>query len=234
MRKLDLTGRKFCRLTVIRAISSAEWHCECECGKSRAVQHRTLRQGQRNSCGCLAREVYASRPVKHDLTGQRFERWTVIRRAKSTRPRTTMWAVQCDCGTVADIQATTLANGRSRSCGCLMRELASKRFLTHGETIGYRYDGSKEYRAWKDAKARCHNPSHASYKHYGARGVSMCEAWRNDFSVFLRDVGRCPDPTYSLDRIDCYGNYEPGNVRWADSYTQATNTRRLKPRSAVP
>jgi hypothetical protein len=51
----------------------------------------------------------------------------------------------------------------------------------------------------------------------------MCEAWRNDFAQFLRDVGPCP-PGLSLDRYpNNDGNYEPGNVRWATASEQRRN-----------
>jgi hypothetical protein len=41
----------------------------------------------------------------------------------------------------------------------------------------------------------------------------------------LEHVGRRPSPSHSLDRIDNFGNYEPGNVRWATSQQQNQNKR---------
>jgi hypothetical protein len=83
-----------------------------------------------------------------------------------------------------------------------------------------------EYAAWDSAKQRCTNPNHPRWKDYGGRGITMCEAWRTDFLVFLRDVG--PKPVgYTLDRIDNDRGYEPGNVRWTDWKTQENNKRRF-------
>ena len=53
----------------------------------------------------------------------------------------------------------------------------------------------------------------------------MCEEWQNDFKAFLAYIGPRPSKGYSLDRIDNGKGYEPGNVRWSDSKTQARNTR---------
>jgi hypothetical protein len=52
----------------------------------------------------------------------------------------------------------------------------------------------------------------------------MCQEWREDFTAFLRDMGRCP-PGDSLDRVDVDGPYAPGNSRWATAVEQANNTR---------
>ena len=71
---------------------------------------------------------------------------------------------------------------------------------------------------------RCHVKKHKLYKHYGARGIQVCERWRNDFWVFVADVGRKP-PRTSLDRINNDGPYAPENVRWATRNQQARNTR---------
>lgn len=72
---------------------------------------------------------------------------------------------------------------------------------------------------------RCHTPSSSAYQKYGALGVRVCERWRLSFEAFLADVGRKPSPSHSIDRIDVYGNYEPGNVRWATPREQRANRR---------
>jgi hypothetical protein len=78
-------------------------------------------------------------------------------------------------------------------------------------------------------KARCDNPNSSSYKNYGLRGITYCERWA-DFSCFLADVGEKPYPEASLDRINNDGDYEPGNVRWANRAVQRRNSRgRLVP-----
>lgn len=74
-------------------------------------------------------------------------------------------------------------------------------------------------------KTRCFNPNSNRFQHYGGRGITVCERWRNDYAAFLADVGRKPGPEFSIDRIDVNGHYEPGNVRWADPVQQRSNRR---------
>lgn len=81
------------------------------------------------------------------------------------------------------------------------------------------------YNAYVCMKQRCFNPNNPSYKHYGGRGISVCQSWRDDFDNFLADMGPRPSPRHSIDRIDNDGNYEPGNCRWADKKTQRVNGR---------
>lgn len=85
--------------------------------------------------------------------------------------------------------------------------------------------GSPEYKAWSEAKQRCHNPNNGKYKWYGARGIAVYDGWRNDFVAFYDHIGPKPSPDYELDRIDNDRGYEPGNVRWVPKSVNVRNRR---------
>jgi len=109
--------------------------------------------------------------------------------------------------------------GITKSCGCL-KKLAGKRNLTtHGLT------NTRAHGIWRAAKSRCFNPNASNYRHYGGRGITMCDRWKNDFSAFFQDMGECP-PGMSLERINHNGDYTPQNCRWATQAEQVRNTRR--------
>lgn len=73
--------------------------------------------------------------------------------------------------------------------------------------------------------ARCHNPKDASFVRYGARGISVCQRWRDSFSAFLEDMGDKPVPSMSLDRVDNDGPYSKDNCRWTTQREQRRNSR---------
>ena len=96
---------------------------------------------------------------------------------------------------------------------------------------GHASNGSPtpEYRSWQAMKRRCIDPKNANFKHYGGSGVSICEQWMDSFENFLADVGQKPSLAHTLDRFpNQYGNYEPGNVRWATRTEQSANMRKTQ------
>ncbi len=74
----------------------------------------------------------------------------------------------------------------------------------------------KEYDAWKGAQHKCSSPKNASWRYYGAIGITFHEDWKgpSGFARFMGDVGERPGDDYALCRIRKNGNYEPGNVEW--------------------
>lgn len=164
-----------------------------------------------------------------DLTGQRFGRLTVIERTGEQGSRS-MWLCRCDCGNLSTVSVSNLRNGHTQSCGCLVPERTSQVMTKHGGKGKEKTD--RLYPVWRSMKQRCLSPKNRAFKWYGALGVTVCEEWSKSYKAFRdwalangydenADRAKC-----TLDRIDCFGNYEPSNCRWVDMKVQARNKRK--------
>lgn len=90
-------------------------------------------------------------------------------------------------------------------------------------------DGVKKrpsYAIWTMMKQRCYNINNKDYKHYGHRGIKVCDRWKNSYLLFFQDMGEKPYGL-SLDRIDNNGNYEPSNCKWSNQSEQINNSRKV-------
>jgi hypothetical protein len=84
------------------------------------------------------------------------------------------------------------------------------------------------YTTWAHMRSRCLDTRHPRYADYGGRGVQLDPHWATDPVAFFEWVAKTLGPRppgRSLDRINNDGNYEPGNLRWADAAGQAQNRR---------
>jgi len=154
----------------------------------------------------------------------------VIERDRKHREWTgAVWLCRCSCGVARLVKSGSLRSGRSKSCGCLSRELVAVRTTNRNTKHGLARAGKHHplFGLWKRMRQRCLDENCDDYPDYGGRGVTVCERWHADFAAFLEDVGPRPSRGHSLDRIDNDRGYEPGNVRWATPVVQARNRPRI-------
>ena len=88
----------------------------------------------------------------------------------------------------------------------------------HGKT------GNRIYNIYRGMKTRCFCKNDYHYKWYGAKGITICQEWLDDFMSFYNwSLENGYKDNLTIDRIDVNGNYEPSNCRWIDHKTQCNN-----------
>lgn len=156
-----------------------------------------------------------------DITGMKFNMWTVIELSGKNKSGGYMWKCRCDCGNERVVEGRSVREGTSRSCGC-----------TRGRDNNWnvKHGGRKDhlYAVWSSMKGRCLNPKDKFYQRYGGRGITICSEWMDyaSFREWAFSSGYNPDSECrkcTLDRIDNDGKYCPENCRWVTQKVQDNN-----------
>lgn len=119
---IDLTGQRFGGLLVLSkddpyikpsGQQATMWKCLCDCGNTISIRSEYLRNGSAQSCGCIEEK-------QRNIAGQRFGRLIAI---KEDYNKPNFWICQCDCGNTITVSRSNLMSGKTRSCGCLQKEV---------------------------------------------------------------------------------------------------------------
>lgn len=153
-----------------------------------------------------------------DLTGQKFGRLTVVERCLDT-DRHTKWTCRCECGNYTNVTSDALTRGKTKSCGCYMREKAKSDGYVHGKSH------TRLHNIWVGMRNRCNDPNSRIYKYYGGRGIKVCDEWDSYVAFENWALQNGYEKTLTIDRIENEMGYSPNNCRWVTQTEQSKNRR---------
>lgn len=135
------------------------------------------------------------------------------------------------CGIKFTSVKSKILSGERKCCSvqCRGRIARSKQENTgrkpsHGGCVGGKL--SSLYRRWAGIKGRCYHTKNSAYKNYGARGITMCQEWRESFETFSKwAIENGFRDELQIDRKENDRGYYPDNCRWVTPRRNANNRR---------
>jgi hypothetical protein len=156
-----------------------------------------------------------------DYIGQKFSKLTILDYAGVGRRGIVLVNCKCDCGKIVAKPCSAVVRGKVKSCGCGLIEYKEK-FIKEHTTHGLTH--TRLYRIYHGMITRCENKNRDDYKRYGARGISVCREWKDDYLSFKEwaiNNGYRDDLT--IERKNVEVGYSPENCCWVDRKGQSRN-----------
>lgn len=157
------------------------------------------------------------------MIGQKYNSLLILERVENGKNRQPRFKCLCDCGNETIVHKSNLISGHIKSCGCDRQKNARRLFTRHG------LSGTRIYRIWVEMNHRCYLASDTSYQKYGAKGITVCDEWKNDFQTFYDwAIANGYSDELTIDQIDNDLGYSPNNCRWATYSQQNKNRKKFK------
>lgn len=156
---------------------------------------------------------------RKDISGQTFNRLTVINHIIGSN-------VLCSCscnGNIKVYDTQKVKSGHTKSCGCWNLEKIIERNTKHNQAVSGKV--TRLFHIWSNMVVRCTSPNLRAYKHYGGRGIKVCDEWLNSENFFSWAKISGYNDNLTLERKDVNGNYCPENCEWVTWDIQADNKR---------
>jgi len=135
----------------------------------------------------------------------KFGSWTLLDKPKNGSIKALF---VCDCGDKHYVNYSNVRRGLSTQCVKCQAKLTATRMSTH------KMSSTALYNVWAGIKRRCYNENQVSYKYYGAKGVLMCDEWRDSFESFATWAkSNNWKKGMAVSRFGDSGNYCPDNCK---------------------
>lgn len=224
LRQLSLIseiGNVYGEFTIVSTDGISNLNARCNiCGNEEIIKYNSIKNGTRKDFICHFHRRTVER-FTEDFIGKKNNMLEVIGITHNAITGKKEFICKCDCGKTTTTKPTWWEQGKIVSCGC------------YQENRSINADPEKRIKGiYRGMMCRCYNSKSKDYKMYGARGISICDEWLNNFDKFLQwSMDNGYENTRTIDRIDSNGNYEPSNCRWATYYIQNRNHRPRKKKS---
>lgn len=173
---------RFGKLVTTRYVRPGYWECSCDCGNKKVVGTKNLVSGRSRSCRACR--------LQTNYTGKKFGRLTATGKLGRLQDGTRALLCVCTCGKKKLLALYRVLNGETKSCGCLKRELETKKDTTGLNNRIARYRVSARYRkvCWE---------------------LSAEQAGK----ILLSECKYCGTlPAHGIDRVDNSAGYTPANA----------------------
>jgi hypothetical protein len=218
LKKKSIIGKKFNNLLVLEFLGlegkKYKFKCKCDCGELVITDRNSLTQNDKKMCKSCATKL-RTKFIK-DLTGLRFGRLLVLKylgRKLYSNNYEHYWECLCDCGNTVEKYSRALLHDKTKSCGCIQKELASnnKKLTMNNEKYINRFFGIYKWSAKKHKREFSLSlkdfneliTSNCYYCGSPPKERNMCRSKYYEFKISLN----------GLDRIDSKLGYTINNVR---------------------